>query len=372
MNKRERKPIKIALFGMDERSVTRMVTIFRVVYKERCEVVPGEQADLAIVDLDGEADVWPSFRQQFPNLSAIVLSESPSTAEGAVYISKPARLGLLWESVLRLVIGLPSPDEFAAKREQVPTETESTTVVNSVSPASQDAVPKSVQPMDTRVDTTDSFNPDNYLLGHLLACLKECAGRECSISVQRGKDQQFVLFPHEDRVSSRLTHDQFEQLSEAKGNDAFTIEINNNNDDVANNSKASVCETDGVQFISIDYLLWDLAQRTARGRVPTGTDLSRLFYLRCWPNFPRLPQTPHGMRIASLWVGEPRTLSDVATSLGVEEAVVYSFYSAAVATGLAGLARRQVDGLIEPRSAIKKDVFKRDVHNAILRRIDSN
>ncbi len=369
MNKWERRPIKIALLGMDKRSVTRMATIFKVVYKERCEVAPGEQADLAIVDLDGKTDAWASFQQQFPNLSVIVLSESPSTAEGAVYISKPVRLSLLWESVLRLVIGLPSPDEFAAKHEQIPTGVKSETAVNSAGNASQGTTPKRVQPMDTQADTANSFSPDDYFLGHLLACLKECAGRECSISVQCGKDQQLVLFPHDGRALSGLTNDQLERLGEAKGSEAFTLEINN--DDVGSSSKAFTREKDGSQFISIDYLLWDLAWRTARGRVPVGTDLSRLFYLRCWPNFPRLPQTSHGMRIASLWVGEPRTLDDIATSLGIEEVEVYSFYSAAVTIGLAGPAKRQVDGLIEPRNTIKKDVLKRDVRNAILRRIDT-
>jgi len=368
MGKRERRPIKIALLGMDERSVTRMATIFRVVYKERCEVASGEQADLAIVDLDGEADAWVSFRQQFPNLSAIVLSESPSTAEGAVYISKPAKLGLLWESVLRLVIGLPSPDEFTAKHEQISAGTENNIAVNNTSNSLPNAGLKSAPLMVVPADAANSFNPDDYLLGRLLACLKECGGRECSINVQCGKDQPFVLFPHDGRVLSRLTHDQLERLGEAQGSEVFTLEINN---DVAGD-KALVCETDGLQFISIDYLLWDLAQRAARGRVPVDTDLSRLFYLRCWPNFPRLPQTLHGMRIASLWVGEPRTLGDIATSLGIDETVVYSFYSAAVATGLAGPAKRQVDGLIEPRSAIKKDVLKRDMRNAILRHIGNN
>lgn len=58
-----------------------------------------------------------------------------------------------------------------------------------------------------------------------------------------------------------------------------------------------------------------------------------------------MPLISHGMRIASLWVGEPRTLDDIAMSLDIEKAEVYSFYSAAVATSLAGPAKRQVDGL---------------------------
>jgi len=185
-----------------------------------------------------------------------------------------------------------------------------------------------------------------------------------------------VIFPHSDQVLCRLDNAQLEQLSAARNNKKFTLEINHDTE----SSEVAAYKVDGVPFISIDYLLWDLAQCTARGRVPVGTDLSRLFYLRCWPNFPRLPPIPHGMRIASLWVGEPRTLDDIAMSLDIEKAEVYSFYSAAVATGLAGPAKRQVDGLIEPRSvtdsvtgsATKRNVAKHDIRDAILRHIDSS
>ncbi len=246
---------------------------------------------------------------------------------------------------------------------------ENDTVVSSASNAAQSTISEPGQSMDAQADTAHSFDPDDYLLGHLLACLKECAGRKCSISVQCGKGQQIVIFPHDGQVLCDLSNDQLEQLSAVKNNEKFTLEITH---DAANSNEAAVYKTNGRRFISIDYLLWDLAQRTARGRAPVGIDLSGLFYLRCWPNFPRLPQTPHGMRIASLWVGEPRSLDDIAVSLGVKKAEVYSFYSAAVAVGLAGLAKRQVDGLIEPRSAIKKNVVKRNVHNAILRHISNN
>jgi len=370
MNKQERKPIKIALLGMDERSVTRMETIFKVVYKNRCEVAAGEQADLAIVDLDGEADVWASFRQQFPNLVAIVLSEAPSTAEGAVYIGKPTKLDLLWESILRLVIGLPSLAEFPVNHEQVSTVPEIDTAANSANNIAQNMTPNPVQSMDTQADVANSFDPNDYFLGRLLACLKECDGRECSISVRCEKDPQLILFPHEGRVLNGLSNGQLERLSEAKDTAEFTFEINN---DVTNSTGSSIGNTDELQFISIDYLIWDLAWRTARGRVPIGTDLSRLFYLRCWPNFSRLPQISHGMRITSLWVDEPRTLDGIATSLEIEKAEVYSFYSAAVATDLAGTANRQADGLIESsRSAIKKGVLMSGVHNAILRHIGNN
>jgi hypothetical protein len=116
-------------------------------------------------------------------------------------------------------------------------------------------------------------------------------------------------------------------------------------------------------------LIWDLALRTSRGRVPEGTDLSVAHYLQSWPNFTRLPRTPQGMRIASLWVENPRTLDDIALNLGIEQADVYSFYSAATAIGLSGPAKRQVDKLIAPRNVTNKEISAKSLLSSILRHI---
>ncbi|MCF6337509.1 MAG: hypothetical protein L3J84_06100 [Gammaproteobacteria bacterium] len=120
-------------------------------------------------------------------------------------------------------------------------------------------------------------DPDDYL-GHLLVCLKECAGRECSISVQCGKDQQLVIFPHNGQALCRLDNDQLGQLSAARSNKRFTLEINH---DTAS-SEAATYKADGLPFLNLE----------------------------------------------------------------IENVEVYSFYRAAVATGLAGPEKCQVDGLM--------------------------
>lgn len=394
MDRQARTPIKIALIGMDERSQTRMSTIFKIVYKGRCEAIEDKDANLAIVDLDGQTDVWEIFQKQYPNLPSIVMSESPTAVEGAIYIAKPAKLDLLWESILRLVTGLPSPDELFQKSDsiaEIPTtiardsprsppdiSTSNDKLVDAVSgipnvadaelnAASTDS--RSVQQMDEEDATTTFFNPDDYLLGRILSSLKECTGRECSIHVQCSKDHQLILIPGQGIALTDLTDSQFDNMGMATLTNEFTIETRSIGD--SENNESSVCDKEGLRSTSIDYLLWDLAQRTARGRVPIGTPLSKPLYLQCWPNFPRLPHTPQAMRIASMWVGEPRTLNDIARSLGIDQVEVYSFYSAAFAIGLAGTANRQSDDLITPRSIIKKDVMKRELRNAILRHVSS-
>jgi len=365
-------PIKVILASMDERSISRMDTIFKIIFKGRCKFAQNEDAHLGIVDLDGEANAWEKYQRQHPDLPAIVMSENSVKLEGAIYVAKPAKLDLLWESIFDLVTGLPPVAETTGKIDSTEPLTSKPSTSNNNPGASTkmdlntSGVNAAAHALNTRFKTTSIslksvqqtsmreepelyYNPDDYLLGRILSGLKKGAGQQCIIHVQCWRNRQLILLPDQDRVYTDLTDSQLKNLGVATLSDEFTIEIKR----VRNTGKKglSTSETDGLRSISINHLIWDLTLRTARGRVPEGTDLSMSFYLQSWPNFPRLPHTPHGMRIASLWAGNPRTLDDIAQSLGIDQADVYSFYSATVATGLTGPAIRRVDSLIAPKGA---------------------
>ncbi|VAW77548.1 hypothetical protein MNBD_GAMMA13-1991 [hydrothermal vent metagenome] len=354
-------PIKIAAVGMDERSIARMTTLFKMVYKGRCEFTLGVDAVLGIVDLDGEPNIWNKFQRQYPGLPAIVMSESPASIEGAVHVTKPTKLDILWDAIFSLAIGFPS----GAKAADKPTASTAAAA------------------MDTQFDTADSrsksvarsaqgktahvYNPDDYLLGRILSTLKDSVGKQCAIYVQCGEDQQLILLPDQGLAHTNLTDSQLRNFGVVTLKGKFTIDVNSVRG--AGKKPLSTDATAGLRSLAIDHLVWHLALHTARGRVPEGTDVSKRLYLQCWPNFPRLPRTPHGMRIASLWVDNPRSLNDVAAKLGIERTDVYSFYSAAAAIGLAGCARRRVDGLIAPRDITEKDTHKRGLLASILRHL---
>ncbi len=387
MNTEVHSPIKIILASMDERSISRMDTIFKIIFKGRCEFAQSEDAHLGIVDLDGEADAWKKYRQQHPGLPAIVMSETPTKIKGAIYVSKPAKLDLLWESIFDVVTGLPPLANITNKTESVKLSTSNdnsgasttvdtnTTGINAAAHAlnAQFAATninlKPIQQTGIHGEHSVYYNPDNYLLGHILSNLKENAGRRCIIYVQCWRDRQLILLPDQDRAYSDLTDSQLKNLGVARLSEEFTVEINRVSD--ADQKELSASETDSLRSMSINHLIWNLALRTARGRVPEGTDLSTPFYLQSWPNFPRLPHTPHGMRIASLWSGNPRTLDDIAQSLQIDTADVYSFYSAALATGLTGSAMRRADSLIAPKGVTKDKPTRRGLLASILRRLSS-
>ncbi len=375
-----RTPIKVVSAGMDERSVARMTSIFRMVYKGRCEFTQGEGASLGIVDLDGEANAWDNFRQQYPKLPAIVMSESPASVDGASYVAKPAKLDLLWEAIFNLVAGLPPTAGIVSKPGQAEASVSTKATAKIVQPTAStaasamntsfetnSAVPRSVARSGLQDDAAHFYNPGDYLLGHLLSALKDSANHQCAIHVQCGENRRLVLLPGKSLAYTNLTDAQLRNFSVVTLKGKFTIEINSVQ--LAGREDLPVAEIKGLQSMSIEHLIWDLALRTARGRVPEGTNVSTPLYLQCWPNFTRLPPTPHGMRIASLWVGDPRTLDDIAANLGIDRADVYSFYSAAAAIGLAGRARRRVDGLIAPREVANNGTHKRGLLASILRHL---
>ena len=229
---------------------------------------------------------------------------------------------------------------------------------------------KSVQQKSARDESELYYNPDDYLLGQILSSLKEKIGQQCVIHVQCWNDRRLILLPDQNRAYTNLTDSQLKNLGVATINEECRVDINSVCG--AGKEELPASETDGLQSMSIDYLIWDLALRTARGRVPEETFLSQPQYLRCWPNFPRLPRTPHGMRIASLWAENPRPLDDIAQCLGIERADVYSFYSAAASIGLAGPAMRQVDSLIAPKEVVKDEPPRRGLLASILRHISKS
>jgi len=198
-------------------------------------------------------------------------------------------------------------------------------------------------------DQESYYNPDDYLLGHILYSLKENAKLKCFLDVQCWRNRQLILLPHHGRAYTDLTDRQFKTLGITTLDEKFSVQIKSN----PNEGPLSPNLTVGLRSISIKHLIWGLALQTARGRVPEGTDLSLPFYLQSQPDFPETPTTQQGLRIANLWTGNHFTLDEIAQKLNIDKTDVYSFYSAAVVTGWAAFAIAREDPLIVPGATTK-------------------
>lgn len=83
-----------------------------------------------------------------------------------------------------------------------------------------------------------------------------------------------------------------------------------------------------------DATLWKLGMTTSKGRLPVGTDVNKVFYLKCWPNMTRLEHSPFSLRIAALLATRGATLLDTARILDIPQRYVFAFYNAALATDI--------------------------------------
>ncbi len=113
---------------------------------------------------------------------------------------------------------------------------------------------------------------------------------------------------------------------------------------------------------SMDAFLWVITLWCSRGRVPTGTDMTRPVYLMQWPNLTRLEQIPHAARIAALIYDQPRTLFDTAKQLGIRQRYVFAFFSACRSIDLSDVSVRDVDRLFEsekPKNSKNKSILSK-------------
>lgn len=83
-----------------------------------------------------------------------------------------------------------------------------------------------------------------------------------------------------------------------------------------------------------DELLWEVALRTSRGRLPVGSSTDQPLTMRRWPNFTRLMEAPHAMQIAALMSHAPISMSAIIRQLRIDPGAVFSFFTAAEAIGL--------------------------------------
>jgi len=97
----------------------------------------------------------------------------------------------------------------------------------------------------------------------------------------------------------------------------------------------------------IDVFLWKISLWSSRGRIPKQTDLKSAVYLSHWPNLSRWELVPHALQISALMTKKPIRLSSVASQLDIPQRYVFSFYSACVCMGIAGVSKRQADNLFE-------------------------
>lgn len=90
----------------------------------------------------------------------------------------------------------------------------------------------------------------------------------------------------------------------------------------------------GAVDVRYEHLLWDVALYSSMGRLPTGVAPDVPYRLTRWPDLARVTLIPDATRLAAYWTQGARTIDEVGQVLGIDDASVASFFSAAEAVDL--------------------------------------
>jgi hypothetical protein len=349
---------------MDDRTRQSMVLVLSHRADAGIALVDVDAADIAVLDLDHEnaPQAYKAIHARFPALRAIGLTAGAGQAlDGLLMLRKPVSANRLLEAIQELgghqTIGstLMAAGAAAALRERTGggrrrTETQA-----------------------ALVDGKQTFNPDAYLLGTLVEAARESAKRDQVAVISFYGDRVILVDGKAGVVHTNLSTAQMRAFS------LSTVE-----GEVATDEPSTV----GLQRPRVEYVLrtaaesgyrgktvrlpqeafmWSLGAMTSRGRLPDDVKADDRVFLRRWPSMTRVPYSDNDMRIVAYWVRQATSLQEIAQALGVPERDVFNVYTAAQAAGLAGKARREVDGIWE--APVVAEHSERGLFSSIMRRL---
>ena len=375
----------VATLGMDERSVAALDVVFKGPGKGAFVLADEASAQATVVDMDGanSADLWAAYRRRCPHRPTIVLSVCDAVPSDALILRKPLRIASLLQTLEEIArnwrrqtasavlsstpkgpaIAFPSSEQGGTKPRHHKSARDATRAMEQAAFGSYGELI-----LDrARVDVGDSeaikkltYAPEEYTGGQIAnetsAALRD--GVAWEITAWAGR---IIVLPGSNKVVTDLNDARLKPFCLLRATNleapmkvlaSFEFRIRALRDP-AELRTIEKQPPPSMQAASVDAFLWKLTAWVARGRVPVGTDPSLPVVLREWPNFTRLLVLPNSMRIAALWIDQPRSLSDTAKVLTIPLSHVLTFYSAARAIGLIALPERQADFLFQPQPIVE-------------------
>jgi hypothetical protein len=336
-------PVKVALVGLRRRSIQTLVGIFKQRFQGRFVLGIPATARVAVFNMDcaNAGQVWRTFRHKHPDTRVVIIAREPPCLEDVEYVPVPISVRALEQALERAAAAgktaLRPRKSAAATRPTKSTRTGTRPVA-----AARMRTRPGVANVRRAVDQAVYFQPRDYLFGRLRHALSTNAGKavllrcgDVLVAANKSRNKVFVNFPQ-----TRWPALAANQLPAGTASEVTVL------DDL--DPGAPLPGASRVYKYVLDRFMWDLAVATASGRVAEGTPLDAPVYLRRWPNFTRVAPPDDAMRIAAVWVQQPRSLLNLYQTLKVPVENVFTLYTAAQAIGLAGLARRESDTLIAP------------------------
>jgi len=331
--------MKICLMDMDDRTKRSMVLVLSHRADDSMTLTEDvSEADIAVLDMDhdGAPQAFQAVHACQPGLRAIGLTANPGQPqEGVLIIRKPISAIRLLEAIQKLASG----------------ETQAEKILAADAASALGARAGSIKRRSTTTTPTAQggqfFDMGAYLLGTILDAAAE-AGKRDAVAVISFYGDRIVLADNKSGlIRTNLSSSQARAFAisslEADTDVSATVGLQRPRVAYITQAEANARYRDKTYSVPQEIFMWSLGAMTSRGRLPVGTRTDERVYLRRWPNMTRFSHSDNDLRIVAYWVQQATSLEEIADALGVPEAEVFNVYTAAVAAGLAGKARREVD-----------------------------
>jgi len=324
--------IKVLPVGMDARKLATYRMAFEMHSLQRFRLLDEADKnapDVAVVDMDGvEPDqTWARFREQYPELPALIASTLAVEGAPAPVLTKPVRMESLFPLLRQVLAGEtpePSVDAAPAPRLRV------------VTSEAQDELPEEPpQPRASRQrwpDEVERFDNADGVLGALTAIRDKAHPAVVAV----GGHDSLIVVPRQGLVGFLTPADTIEEACAAGA--AVTHRPATRDDKPTGKN---------VKVLGLMPVLWQVALWSSRGRLASTIDPDAELRLRHWPNLTRLAPLPDALRMAAFLVRAPSTLPLTVHMLNVPPAQLFDFVTATHSIGLLEIS----DGAVAVRDA---------------------
>jgi hypothetical protein len=356
--------MKICLMEMDDRTRQSMVLVLSHRADAGIVLADVDAADIAVLDLDHEnaPQAYQVIHARFPALRAIGLTSRPDqTLDGLLLLRKPVSANRLLEALQQLGGHETTGSKVSAA---------------GAAAALRERTGSTRRRTETQAAATQGkpgFDPGAYLLGSLLEAAAESAKRAQVAVISFYGDRIILVDARSGIVHTNLSTAQMRAfaLSAVEGevatDPAGAVGLQRPRIEYVLRAEADNRYRGKTSSVPQEVFMWSLGAMTSRGRLPDDIQPDDRVYLRRWPSMTRLPYSDNDMRIVAYWVRQATSLREIAQALGVPERDVFNVYTAAHAAGLAGKARREIDGIWEAPAVAEHS--ERGLFSSIMRRL---
>jgi len=371
MNETVKKRIRVGHFGLDERSVQMLDLVFKHRTNGMCELVEVEDSELVIFDMDNTdaEEQWSEFRNEYPRLAIIVISDRDLSIDDVAFLKKPLKVNALIDAITKLTYSeLAAQTKALSKHVVGGHAAEITDTAKSfVSRVEISESKKRKISTNHNEETNNYYDPALFMQGYMREIIDSTLSVKKVVEIKFLKDRVIIYDSIKHQIHTNLTESQFRHLGIIKLDNDESVYPNYKLHEAQQLEQLLYEQGGKLKKYSKDSFMWDLTLATAKGRLPQNIKLEDPVYLDHWPNLSRLMITNDCFRIVALLVKSPRSSLDVAAELNIELGSVLDLVSACCAIGLAGQAKRQSDVMFEPE--LETDKNNRGIFKSILRKL---